>query len=197
MSTALCAWVNGPADEAKSLAGSLRRRDPRVLEGLVEHYGTRLLRYLVHLTGDRTLAEDLFQETWLRVLERGRQYDPRRPFVAWLLTVARHLTFDLLRKKRPLSLEALQERDEGGALDLTRETSPSPFEAAAAHEAHDRVAAVLAGLPAPYREVLFLRFAEELSLEDIARVTGLGVPTVKSRLYRGLSHMASRMGGKS
>jgi RNA polymerase sigma-70 factor, ECF subfamily len=197
MSTALCAWVTRPADEARSLAGALRRRDPEVLEGLVELYGNRLLRYLVHLTGERALAEDLFQETWLRVLERGRQYDPSRPFVAWLLAVARNLTVDLLRKKRPLSLEALQERDEGSPLDLARDTGPSPLEAAAAHEARDRVAAVLAGLPAVYREVLFLRFTEELSLEDIARVTGLGVPTVKSRLYRGLDHLASRMGARA
>ena len=67
--------------------------------------------------------------------------------------------------------------------------SLSPVELAAAHEESDRVAAALACLSAPYREVLLLRFQEDLSLEEIAAVVAAPLSTVKSRLYRGLSEL--------
>src|SRR6185312_13722193 len=79
------------ADENRALAQALRVRDPEVLDRLIEEYQYRLLRYLVSLTGARALAEDLFQETWIRVLERGRQYDPRYRFEPWLFAIARNL----------------------------------------------------------------------------------------------------------
>ena len=61
--------------EARAIARGLRRRDPQLLDRLIEQYQHRLLRYLVYLAGNRELAEDLFQETWIRVLQRGHQYD--------------------------------------------------------------------------------------------------------------------------
>jgi RNA polymerase sigma-70 factor (ECF subfamily) len=60
--------MNAMADENTEIALGLRRRDPDLLDGLIEKYQHRLLRYLIHLTGRRELAEDFFQETWVRVL---------------------------------------------------------------------------------------------------------------------------------
>ena len=70
------------------MARGLRRRDPDLLDALIEQYQHRLLRYLMHLTGNRATAEDLFQETWLRVLEKGHLYDGRNRFVTWLMSIA-------------------------------------------------------------------------------------------------------------
>jgi RNA polymerase sigma-70 factor, ECF subfamily len=197
MSATLCSVFIRPASDGVRIARALRERDSDGLDALVEEYGDRLLRYLVHLTGERDLARDLFQETWVRVLDRGRQYDPRRPFVAWLMTIARNLAIDLLRKRRPLSLEALEASDDAGPpRTVARDTGPSPFDALAERERWDRVRALLGGVPARYREVLFLRFVEGMSLQEIAEVTGRAVPTVKSRLYRGLDQLALRLEGK-
>ena len=69
-----------------SLSAGLRRRDPDLLDRLIEQHQHRLLRYLVSVTGDGALVSDLFQDTWLRVLERGHLYDGRARFAAWLLT---------------------------------------------------------------------------------------------------------------
>jgi RNA polymerase sigma-70 factor (ECF subfamily) len=91
-------------------------------------------------------------------------------------------------------VEAVDEPADRTSWLRAREAVPSPFDSLAARERQERLAAVTAGLPSPYREVLFLRFAEEMSLEEIARVTGLAVPTVKSRVYRGLRHLAARLG---
>jgi len=64
-------FVNAMESETSAIARGLRRRDPDLLDRLIEQYQHRLLRYLVYLSGNRDLAEDLFQETWIRVLERG------------------------------------------------------------------------------------------------------------------------------
>src|SRR5215831_13780027 len=112
MNAAIYFFVNGMESEASEIARGLRRRDPVVLDRLIEQYQHRLLRYLVYLAGNRELAEDLFQETWIRVLERGHQYDGGHEFITWLYAVARNLTIDYLRKKRPVSLDGLMEDEE-------------------------------------------------------------------------------------
>src|ERR1700741_1397852 len=96
--------------ENVEITRGLRRRDPELLDRLIERYQHRLLRYLVFLNGNRELAEDIFQETWIRVMERGKQYNGRSKFDTWLFAIARHLVIDWSRKKTATSLEALQEQ---------------------------------------------------------------------------------------
>src|SRR6266567_7767190 len=99
-------------DETKTIARGLRRRDPDLLDRLIEQYQYRLFRYLLYLTASRQNAEDLFQETWFRVLERGHQYDGSSRFETWLFAIARHLVIDWQRQARAKSLDALSEPGE-------------------------------------------------------------------------------------
>src|SRR5687768_12084369 len=181
-----CMTLQRP-DEGLEIAAGLRRRDPVLLDRLIEEYQHRLLRYLVALTADRPLAEDLFQETWLRVLERGHRYDGRSRFVAWLLTVARNLTLDTLRRRRALSLDGLTSETDDRAPLQVADSGPGPYELLAAQQEQHRLATFVSCLPARYREVLVLRFHEELSIEEIAAVTGSPASTVKTRIARGLA----------
>ena len=87
--------------EEAQIAQGLRRRDPEVLDALIEQYQHRLLRYLAHMTHNQATAEDLFQETWIRVLEKGHQYDGKSRFSTWLMTIAHNVAIDHLRKKAP------------------------------------------------------------------------------------------------
>ena len=188
----------GRDDEARELAQGLRTRNPELLEHLVEQYHYRLLRYLIALTANPILAEDLFQETWLRVLERGRQYKPEYRFESWLFTIARHLFLDRVRRKPEVGLGALGGEDEG-EFDLADPSTPSPYDSYRRMEESQGLQRALMGLSAVYREVLVLRFQEDLQLEEIAAVTGAPLPTVKSRLYRGLAALQQQLpsGGRS
>ena len=194
MNAAAYYLVMGMESEASAIARGLRRRDPDLLDRLIEQYQHRLLRYLVYLVGNRELAEDLFQETWIRVLERGDQYDGKHEFSTWLYAVARNLSIDYLRRKSPVSLEGLMDDEEHAPLEPA-DQRPLAWEVVAQHEQAERISAALVSIPAGYRETVVLRFQEGLSLEEIATVTGVRLGTVKSRLYRGLSMLMSRLQG--
>jgi len=183
-------------DEKKSLALGLKRRDPELLDRLIEQYQYRLFRYLLYLTGYRERAEDFFQETWIRVLERGHQYDGKSKFEAWLFSIARHLVIDWQRQKKMQSLDALTNPEEGAPVEFA-DDDPSPLHLVLAQESDSTVQASLGKLPAIYREVLLLRFQEELDLAEIATVLSAPISTVKSRLYRGLEDLRGLLAGET
>lgn len=180
--------------ENTSIARGLKRQDPDTLDYLIELYQHRLLRYLLFLTGKRETAEDLFQETWMRVLLRGAQYNGKARFDTWLFTIARNLVIDLSRKRTMASLDELTDNsaEDGKYLQIEADM-PSPLDQFQSREDSAEVAEVLLTLDPSYREVLVLRFHEELSLEEIAGVTRAPLSTVKSRLYRGLAALKPQM----
>jgi len=191
--TAYC-FQNAMESEPSVIARGLRRRDPDLLDRLIEQHQHRLLRYLIYLSGNRELAEDLFQETWIRVLERGHQYDGKHEFTTWLYAVARNLTMDYLRRKSPVSLDALMEDEDHAPLEPA-DAQPMAWEVVQQREQAGRINAALIGIPAEYREAIVLRFQDGLALQEIAAVIGAPLGTVKSRLYRGLNLLMARLGG--
>jgi RNA polymerase sigma-70 factor (ECF subfamily) len=175
--------------ENAEIARGLKRQDPELLDQLIETYQHRLMRYLMFLTGKREVAEDLFQEVWIRVLRRGSQYNGKARFDTWIFTIARNLVIDLSRKRTMASLDEMRdgaEENDARPFEIVAE-GPDPLEQFEVRENAREVAAVLQTLEPSYREVLTLRFHEEMSLEEIAMVTHAPLSTVKSRLYRGLA----------
>jgi len=190
MSATACYFVKAMAEENAEIARGLKHRDPDLLDHLIEKYQHRLLRYLVSLTGRRELAEDFFQETWVRVLERGSQYDRRYEFGAWLFSIARNLVIDQLRRKKPVSLVTLADSaDNAQAFDIPAAGQLSAFDITVQREQNEQISVGMQQIVPEYREALLLRFQEGMSLEEIAAVTGAPLGTVKSRIYRGLSAM--------
>ena len=183
------------ADDKQSLVQGLRQRDPQVLDRLIEEYQYRLFRYLLYITGNLERAEDFFQETWIRVLERGHQYDGKFKFEAWLFTIARNLVIDWQRQKKAVSLDSMTDPEEGKGFEIVDEKAESPLHLLLQGEAQDRVQASLEQLPAAYREVLLLRFQEEMQLDEIAKIQATPISTVKSRLYRGLDALKGLLAG--
>ena len=176
--------------ENRAVAEGLKRQDPGLLDLLIVRYQHRLLRYLLFLTGSREMAEDLFQEVWMRVLTRGGQFNGKARFETWLFTIARNLVIDQRRKRTMSSLDELFEaggEDDKPVAFEVADRGPGPFDRMANVEDREQIAAALVGLDTLYREVLVLRFHEELSLEEIAKVTRAPLSTVKSRLYRGMA----------
>jgi RNA polymerase sigma-70 factor (ECF subfamily) len=171
-------------------AARLRKGDLTGLDGLMGRHQDRLLRYLRRLLGDETMADDVFQQTWVRVAGRIRRYDATRPFLPWLLTVGRNLGLDHLRRYRP---ESLDEGPEPPAPTQGPGATEDPLARVAARERRERLVAAFDGLAPHDREVLSLRFEEGLSLKEMAALVGAPLPTVKARLYRAMARLRARL----
>ena len=163
----------------------LRGGDMDAIATLMQRYQHRLYRYMLRMVRQPATAEDLFQQTWVRVMEGAQSYDPRRSFEGWLFAIAHNLAIDHLRRRQPESLD--EELPSGDSrVDLTPSHGPDVLEQILADERSAWVTEAVAEMPAPFREVLTLRFEEELKLDEIAQVLALPLGTVKTRLHRAL-----------
>src|ERR1700683_3889379 len=131
MATAVMAFSGVAETESQSIASALRRRDPEFIGRLVSQYHYRLLRYLVYWTSRREQAEDLVQETWLRVLEHAGQYNGRLRFEPWLFSIARNLAIDHMRKQQTATARHQMCQEDEAGLNLPAPDFESPFLAAA------------------------------------------------------------------
>jgi len=170
----------------------LRRGDPDAFDALLARYQNRLYRYLQRLVREPATTEDLFQQTWLRVVQNIEGLDPRRNFEAWLFRIAHNLAIDHLRRRRMESLD--EPLPSGEAMStLFPSTGPGALERLLGAERDRILTATLAELPAIQREVLTLRFEEEMKLEEIAEVLDVPLSTAKSRLKRALEGLRGKL----
>ncbi|MDO9707750.1 sigma-70 family RNA polymerase sigma factor [Paracraurococcus lichenis] len=151
---------------------------PALAAAILEHLDSahNLARWLLR---DPVAAEDVVQEAVLRALTYGggwRGGDAR----AWLLSITRHAALDWLAARGRRREETLDPAEEAARPDPL----PDPEAALAARQASSGLAAAVAALPLELRECLMLRTVEEMSYRDIARVTGVPIGTVMSRLWR-------------
>ncbi len=146
--------------------------DRAAFEELVELYQPRLRYFLARMIGADQAADDLLQEVWLDVYRGVARLADPVAFPAWLYRIARHRALGELRKRRP-PLTPLE------GIDFAEQSEDDDFSA----EDAERVHAALGQLAPEHREVLLLRFFEGMAYEDIARVIGCHVGTVRSRLH--------------
>lgn len=162
--------------------------DGDAFEELLERHGKRIYNFILRQTGDRSLAEDLVQEAFLRVVHRAESFRRQAKFTTWLYTIARNLCIDHARKakhRRHLALDATLRRDEsGGATLLDRVEAPNPGPDVEARDRRFRGALgrALEALPAEQREVFVMRELDGLKFREIAEVVGIPENTVKSRM---------------
>jgi RNA polymerase sigma-70 factor (ECF subfamily) len=190
------ALIEQARQESFAISQGLKRQDAGLLDELIVRYQHRLLRYLLYLSGNREQAEDLFQEVWMRVLVRGAQFNGKARFETWLFTIARNMLIDQRRKRTMSSLDELFEAGGDDDRPMSFEVvdgEPTPFERFSNLEDRERIAEALMKMDTLHREVLVLRFHEEMSLEEIAKVTRAPLSTVKSRLYRGMAMIRPKL----
>jgi RNA polymerase sigma-70 factor (ECF subfamily) len=168
-------------DEDAQLMLAYARGEMRAFETLYSRHRAALYRYLTRQARDGEVANDLFQEVWSRVIVNRARYEPRAKFRTFLFTLAHNCFIDHCRrsKARPGGM-GVEEADAADLLPANESCQPDA--ALARDEASSRYRAALATLPAEQRDVYLLHEESDLSLEEIARVTGVGAETAKSRL---------------
>ena len=168
-----------PKKDRQWVAG-LIRGEVASFDAVYRAYRPRVFSFLARLSGDPCLAEDLLQETFMRLARNAHRLDMDTRLHAWLLTVARNL-FISHRRWALLDLDRVSE------LRLWKQAqgpSVTPFAAAAANQTQALLEQALAALPLPHREVLLLVTVEQLSPTEAATVLGLKPEAVRQRLSR-------------
>jgi len=168
-------------DEDAQLMLAYASGEMRAFESLYSRHRAALYRYLMRQARDAEIANDLFQEVWSRIISNRARYEPRAKFRTFLFTLAHNCFIDHCRrvKARPSGL-GIEDADAADLLPADEATRPD--HALERHETTQRYRAALATLPPEQRDVYLLHEESQLSLEEIARVTGVGTETAKSRL---------------
>ena len=167
-------------DTELALVDRLRQGDADAFDEVYVTFNTRLFTFLVRLSRRRDVAEDLLEETWLRLVSHARRLRSDTRLGPWLFTVARHLYVSYSRSRM------LEDSVAAGLITLwpfSLERS-SPFEAAAANELECRIERALAAMPAASREVLLLVGVAGLDHSDAAGICGITPEALRQRLHR-------------
>ena len=171
--------------------------DEKVYNELVHRYERELFRYLARYTGDKSMAEDVFQNTFLQIhLKRGL-YEDGRPFRPWLYAIATHQAVDALRKAGRRPTVSLDQRlasppgegDAGSLLDMLVNDDAGPLSDLQDRERQEWVRESVQKLPDALRQTLILAYHQDLKYREIADILKIPVGTVKSRLHAALAKL--------
>lgn len=166
--------------------------DHSSLRVLYDRYTSRLMTYASYVLGDRAAAEDVVQETFLRVFRHAGRFDQDKRCSTWIYSIAANLCRDELRRmkrRRNFTLPLLRDVSEGHAAGRMT----SPLRGAAGREFTERLREELGALPPEQREVIALRYLDSMKYAEIAEIAGCPLGTVQSRLHAGLKILRERL----
>ena len=171
-------------DESRSDAELLKaytKGDTQAFDLLVARYQQALFSWFLGMTGNRTDAEDLFQEVWVRILRHADGFNDVS-FRAWMWQIARNLLIDFRRKKKPdFSLDATDDTDDQPMIDQLVSPSVGPAEGLEWSDAAKLALQAVHQLPAVQREVFLMRVEGNLSFNEIAETLGIPLNTALGR----------------
>ncbi len=182
--------MDAPVDDDATLMLAYAHGELSAFDALYARHRGTLYRFLLRSARDPALAEELFQETWSRVVAARTRYTPQAKFSTWLLQIAHNLLIDSYRRKRPIA--------DGVAAEQALDNLPAPGHEQPEHVLSDferrrRLQRAIESLPDEQRTAVLLRLEHELSVEEIAEVTGVGRETAKSRLRYAMNRLREQL----
>lgn len=185
--------ATGPSDE--QLMRRYQAGDVGAFEALLRRHRTAIHAFLCRLTGDPARAEDLAQETWLKIVAAAPRWERRARFTTWALSIARNLAVDEARRTVHRAADSLDAARSGAAAlaDRVAADGPGPDRGAESALLRPKLEAALASLPLEQREVFVLREYAGVPFAEIAEITGAPVPTVKSRMRYALEALRAEL----
>lgn len=167
--------------------------DAAAFDVLYQRFRKPLYAFLIRGLADRSLVDECFQDVWTSVIGARRRYQPSARFSTWLFQIAHNRMVDVWRRQKPVG--SLDELEQAGA-PPPLEQGPDPEAATDGFQQRRRLQDALSQLPAEQRVAVQLRLDQELSLEEIADITGSGRETVKSRLRYAMDKLRTQLGGR-
>lgn len=176
--------------EDKELISDYLSGQGEVFPYLINRHLKSVYRFIISLVQDESIAEDLTQDVFIKVWKKLKSYNPKYSFKTWLFTIARNTTTDYLRKRKDLVFSDFNDKDgDNVILDTLADDSLLADEVFAQAQDLDRLNKVLGEMPSLYKEILILKYSNDLSLEEISTILKRPIETVKSQHRRGLLHL--------
>lgn len=174
--------------EDKTLIDRYREGDVAALDILVHRYKRQLFSYILNMTDNANDADDIFQESWIKVVHKLHRYRHRN-FFGWLVRITHNVIIDKARRKKPVcSLDAGS--DNGGSLkDVIPDHGPTAEDALHHSDLGRLIAEAVATLPAEQKEVFLLRTQTEIPFKTIARIQGTSINTALARMQYALAKL--------
>ncbi len=168
------------------LIHAYREGDKEALAFLIQRYLGSLYRFLYRMVQDSAVAEDLTQETFLKLWKHQARFDLSKTFKTWLFTIGKNVALDHLRKKQPL-LFAHDEENNIEGIDLIPDREPLASELLERRETAQYLNEALTELSPETRSIVLMHESEDMTFQEIAEAVGKPMNTVKSRYRRALS----------
>lgn len=187
---------SGNEDTDEQLVLRYRSGDIPAFEALVGRYRIELFHFLSRFTGNRTTADDLFQETFLQVHLSSGDFDTDRRFRPWLFTIAANKARDHLRRNHrrqtsSLSAPVDQHGGDGGEfVDLMQADLELPPEEVGRRELQERVRHTVSLMPEHLREIILLAYFHQFAYKEVSDMLNIPLGTVKSRLHAAVATFA-------
>lgn len=185
MSTQTIALTNArQLSDVELIAGAVARSGEDNFEELVRRYQRPIIGYVFRMLGDYDAALDTTQEVFIKVYNSLDRYSSEYKFSTWLYRIAHNAAIDHMRRNS-VNTQSLETESADGTYQLQIESpNPTPEQDRERSEWRSQIDSVVKCLPTPYRDLILLRHAQDMSYDEIAEITGLPLGTVKNRLFR-------------
>jgi len=172
---------------------SFQDGNSNALETLIDRYKDKLFSSILFIVKDKYLAEDLFQETFVRVIDtlRSRRYNEEGKFLPWAMRIAHNLCVDHFRKVK--RTPAIVTSDNQNVFDVLVVVNDNAEQKIIRQQSYDRMHSMLSALPDEQREVIVLRHFGDMSFKEIASVTNCSINTALGRMRYGLINLRKMM----
>ena len=165
----------------------LNEEDGGSFEILIKKYLKDVYSFTYHFSNNKAEAEDITQETFVKVWKNIKKFDGERSFKTWVFSIAKNTAIDYFRKKKNVPFSFLDNEETGTEFaDTVRDETPLQDELSDLSMMKDKLGVAIKSLPEIYKNIIFLRYTEDLTFEEISEVYGESINTVKSRYRRGM-----------
>lgn len=177
------------------LAKLARKGDQRAFAEIVGLYKDKIFHLAYRMLNNRHEAEDIVQETFLRVYKSLDRYDENQKFSTWIYRIGTNLCIDRLRKRKPsYSLDADMNDQEGmDGYSMIPSDDRTPESEMLISETQRIIHQAIESLPAKYKTIMILRYIQDMSLQEISDVLDLPVTTIKTRVHRGREYLRKKL----
>lgn len=178
------------------LVKKFRAGDPAAFEELVSRHQQMCFGFIFRMVGNQAAADDLFQDTWLKVLKNAHTYVPKAKFSTWLLQIARNTTLDYFKRENlraHVSLDSPVANDDKSVSSIVPSQGPQPEEVLLSREVTDEVQKAICRLPIKQQEALVLRIYHHLPYSEIAELLGTPEGTAKYWVHEAVKALTAHL----